>query len=99
MAFTFLDFIVLLIIAGICGALGQLITGYSVGGFLGSIALGFVGALIGMLLARSLALPEPLPIQVGEQGMVFPVVWSILGSALFVLIISLIARRPYYPRG
>ncbi len=49
---TLLDLILLLIVAGVCGALGQAITGYSRGGCLVSIALGFVGALLGMWLAR-----------------------------------------------
>ena len=41
---TIFDLIVLLIVAGVCGALGQAISGYSRGGCLVSIALGFVGA-------------------------------------------------------
>ena len=88
---TILDLIVLLIIAGICGALGQAITGFTRGGCLVAIALGFIGALLGMWLARQLGLPELLPIQIGTAS--FPVVWSIVGSALFVAIISLLTRR------
>lgn len=42
---TLLDFLILLLIAGICGALGQAIAGFSRGGCLVSIALGFVGAV------------------------------------------------------
>jgi len=88
---TILDLIVLLIIAGICGALGQAITGFTRGGCLVAIALGFIGALLGMWLARQLGLPELLPIQIGTTS--FPVVWSIVGSALFVAIITLLTRR------
>ena len=55
---TILDVIVLLIIAGVCGALGQAISGFSRGGCLVSIAIGFIGALLGMWLARLLGLPE-----------------------------------------
>ncbi len=54
---TLLDLIVLLLIAGLCGALGQAIGGFSRGGCLVSIALGFIGALLGMWLARQLGLP------------------------------------------
>ena len=36
-----IQFLVLLLVAGVCGALGQAITGYSHGGCLVSIALGF----------------------------------------------------------
>lgn len=88
---TLLDLIVLLIIAGLCGALGQAISGYSRGGCLVSIALGFVGALLGMWLARNLGLPELFSVQIGTTS--FPIIWSIIGSALFVAIISLLTRR------
>ncbi len=40
---TLFDLLILLLVAGICGALGQAISGYSRGGCLVSIALGFVG--------------------------------------------------------
>jgi len=87
---TLLDLIVLLIIAGLCGALGQAITGFSRGGCLVSIALGFIGAILGMWLARQLGLPELFAIQIGTTN--FPIVWSIIGSALFVAVIALLTR-------
>jgi uncharacterized membrane protein YeaQ/YmgE (transglycosylase-associated protein family) len=88
---TLLDLIVLLLIAGLCGALGQAITGFSRGGCLVSIALGFVGAVLGMWLARQLGLPELFAIRIGTTN--FPIIWSIIGSALFVAIIALLTRR------
>jgi uncharacterized membrane protein YeaQ/YmgE (transglycosylase-associated protein family) len=87
---TILDLIVLLIIAGLCGALGQAITGFSRGGCLVSIALGFIGALLGMWLARNLGLPELFSVQIGTTS--FPIIWSIIGSALFVAVIALVTR-------
>lgn len=86
-----IQFLILLLIAGICGALGQAIGGYSHGGCLVSIALGFIGALVGTYLARALGLPELLVIPAG--GMSFPIIWSIIGAALFVALINLISRR------
>jgi uncharacterized membrane protein YeaQ/YmgE (transglycosylase-associated protein family) len=83
--------LVLLLIAGVCGALGQAIGGYSHGGCLVSIALGFIGALLGSWLAGALHLPELISIPVG--GMNFPIIWSIIGSALFVALINLVSRR------
>ena len=88
---TLVDLLVLLLVAGICGALGQAISGYSRGGCLVSIALGFVGAVFGVWLARALALPELFAVQIGTTN--FPIVWSIIGSALFVAIIALLTRR------
>lgn len=87
---TLLDLLLLLLVAGICGALGQAIAGYSRGGCLVSIALGFIGALLGMWLARLMGLPELVPVVIG--GASFPIVWSIIGSALFVAVITLITR-------
>jgi uncharacterized membrane protein YeaQ/YmgE (transglycosylase-associated protein family) len=88
---TLLDLIVLLLIAGVCGAIGQAISGFSRGGCLVSIAIGFIGALLGMWMARHLGLPELFPIQIGTTS--FPIIWSIIGSAVFVAIISLVTRR------
>ena len=88
---TLFDLLVLLLIAGICGSLGQAIAGFSRGGCLVSIALGFVGAVLGMWLARVMGLPELFEIRIGATN--FPIVWSIIGSALFVAAIALLTRR------
>ncbi|HEX3560696.1 MAG TPA: GlsB/YeaQ/YmgE family stress response membrane protein [Pyrinomonadaceae bacterium] len=87
---TLVDLLLLLLVAGVCGAIGRAIGGYSHGGCLVSVALGFIGALLGMWLARHAGLPEPFPVLVG--GTTFPIVWSIIGSAIFVAIIGLITR-------
>ena len=87
---SLVDLLLLLLIAGLCGAVGQAISRSSRGGCLVSIALGFIGALLGMWLARQFGLPEPLPVEIG--GRTFPVIWSIIGSALFVAVIGLITR-------
>ena len=83
--------LLLLLVAGICGAVGQAIAGYNLGGCLVSIALGFIGALLGMWIAGALDLPEIFAIKVGGRS--FPIVWSIIGSALFVALLGLIRRR------
>jgi uncharacterized membrane protein YeaQ/YmgE (transglycosylase-associated protein family) len=85
------DLILLLLVAGICGSLGQAISGYSRGGCLVSIALGFVGAVLGLWLARKMGLSELYAVQIGKTS--FPIIWSIIGSALFVAVITLLTRR------
>jgi uncharacterized membrane protein YeaQ/YmgE (transglycosylase-associated protein family) len=92
---TVLEFLILLLVAGICGAIGQAIAGTGRGGLIVSIALGFIGALVGMAIARALSLPELFAVQVGDQP--FPIIWSIIGSALFVAVLSLFTR-PFYRR-
>ena len=88
---TLLGFVILLFIAGIVGALGQSISGYSFGGCLVSILVGFVGAYLGVWLAGQLNLPELLPITV--DGETFPVVWGVIGSAILSLILGLLTSR------
>ena len=87
---TIASLLVLLLIAAVAGALGQAISGYSLGGCLVSIGVGLIGALLGGWLAGRVGLPELLSINVG--GTSFPVVWAILGATLFSLVMGLISR-------
>ncbi|MBE7384079.1 MAG: hypothetical protein F6J95_022000 [Leptolyngbya sp. SIO1E4] len=89
---SLLDLLLLLLIAGVCGGLGQSIAGYSRAGCLGSIVLGFIGALLGVWIARQMALPTLFTINIGGQ-VAFPIVWSIIGSTLFVAILGFLTRR------
>lgn len=82
--------LVLLLIAAICGAIGQSLVGYSVGGCLASIVVGLIGAYLGLWVARQFGLPEIFAVNIGGQS--FPIVWSILGSALFAAILGLVNR-------
>jgi len=88
---SILEFILLLIIAGICGSLAQALAGYSHSGCLVSIVLGLIGAVLGTWIDRTLGLGEILSIQVGSQP--FPIVWSVVGAALFAGVLHLIGRR------
>ncbi len=80
----------LLLIASISGALGARIAGRRGMGCLTSIVLGFIGALIGTFIARQLELPLFPWIRFGDNP--FPVLWAILGAALFVALLNLISR-------
>lgn len=88
---TLTSLLVLLLIAGICGSIGRAIAGYSHGGCLVSIALGFIGAIIGVWLANALHLPHLYWVRIGDEN--FPIIWSIIGSALFVAVISFLTSR------
>jgi uncharacterized membrane protein YeaQ/YmgE (transglycosylase-associated protein family) len=88
--------IVLLLIAAVCGALGKAVAGGSRGGLITSIALGFIGAVFGSWMGRELRLPEPLVIQV--SGHPFPIVWSIVGAAVIVVMLHVIMRPRSFAR-
>jgi len=76
----------MLIIASITGSIGARIAGRKNMGCLASIVLGFIGALIGTFIARELDLPLFPWIRFGEQP--FPILWAVLGSALFVVFLN-----------
>lgn len=88
---TLIDFLLLLVVAAICGSIGQALSGYSLGGCLVSAVVGFIGAFVGLWVARQFGLPEPLAVDIGGQP--FPVIWSIVGSLILSLILGLITRR------
>jgi uncharacterized membrane protein YeaQ/YmgE (transglycosylase-associated protein family) len=88
---TLTHLLILLLVAGVCGSIGRAIAGYSHGGCLVSIALGFIGAIVGVWLANALNLPQLFMLRIGGES--FPIIWSIIGSALFVAVISLISGR------
>jgi uncharacterized membrane protein YeaQ/YmgE (transglycosylase-associated protein family) len=88
---TLLGLLVLVIIAAITGSLGQALAGYSLGGCLVSAVVGFIGAYLGMWIARHFGLPDILVVKI--DGQPFPVVWSIVGSAIFSAIVGLLTRR------
>jgi uncharacterized membrane protein YeaQ/YmgE (transglycosylase-associated protein family) len=85
------SFLILLVVAGVCGSIGGAIAGFKGTGCLASIALGFIGALLGVWIAHAMHLPELFVVRVGGEA--FPVIWSIAGSALFVAVLGLFRRR------
>ena len=85
-----MGFLVLLLIAAICGGIGQSLAGYNLGGCLVSIIVGFIGAYIGLWVAAKMGLPRLFEISI--DGKPFPVVWAVIGSAIFTLIVALLRR-------
>ncbi len=84
---TLLELLIMLVIAGLCGSIARSLAGGTRGGCLVSIALGFVGAVLGTWLSRKADLPELLSIEMGGQQ--FPVIWSIIGASLFAALLGL----------
>lgn len=88
---TFLEFLLLLFIAGVCGSIGQSIAGYSRGGCVVSIVVGFIGALLGNWMSDQMGLPDLFNVTIG--GNQFPIIWSIIGSVIFVVVVGLLTRK------
>jgi uncharacterized membrane protein YeaQ/YmgE (transglycosylase-associated protein family) len=87
------NLIILLIVGGLVGVIAQKLVGYSRSGCLTSIAIGFIGALIGSWAVKQFALPEIYVLKVGSTSI--PIVWAIIGAAAFVGVLGLLTRRRY----
>ena len=79
---SIIGFFILLLVASICGSIGAALAGGNARGCLTSIILGLIGALIGTWLSRELGINDVLHFHH------IPILWSIIGSALFVAVIN-----------
>ena len=77
--------LILLVIASICGSLGATLAGSSKKGCFVNIVLGYIGALIGGWMSRKLGVPDIITF----YGI--PIIWSIIGAALFVAFLNLLS--------
>lgn len=91
---TLLEFIVYLVIAGVCGAIARAFVGGTGGGFIISILLGFLGAFVGTWLARVLHLPVLVLVSIG--GHPFPIVWSVIGGMILAALAHGLTRPRRY---
>lgn len=80
-------FLLSVVIAALAGGIGARLAGAPSTGCWVSIALGWVGSLLGTWLAGLLGWPTMWEI----EG--FPVVWGIIGAALFVAVLNLLSGR------
>lgn len=87
---SLIGFLVLLLIAAVCGSIGQALAGYNLGGCLVSIVVGYIGAYLGLWMAGKMDLPTLFTINI--DGKPFPVIWAIIGAAVFTLIVALLRR-------
>ena len=85
---TLLDFGLILIVAAAAGGIGRALAGHYPGGILTSILIGFIGALVGTWLSRVLMLPGWLTFNIG--GTVFPFLWAVIGSTLFLVLLEIL---------
>lgn len=75
---TITEFLPLLLIAMVAANIGQLIFGYSLGRYVMSLIVSFIGAFFGIGIARLFGFPELLPFII--RGEMFPLMWSMIGA-------------------
>lgn len=82
-----IEFGIMLLVAGTCGAIAQFVTGYTRGGCPVSVVVGFIGAYAGPRVAERFAWPELFILRLGDLEM--PIVWSVIGAVVLVLLVNL----------
>lgn len=87
---SLVEFLILIVIASISGGIGQSLAGYSLGGCFASILVGFIGAWLGKWMMHEFNLPVIFSITL--FGKSYPVVWSIIGSAVLAFALGVITK-------
>ena len=86
-----LTILILIVLAGICGAIAEFIVGFSPGGIFVTVIVGVVGAFIGNAIGEAIYGIFPIlfiAIQVGN--VILDLFWATLGSLVLLLLLSLL---------
>jgi uncharacterized membrane protein YeaQ/YmgE (transglycosylase-associated protein family) len=84
------DFILIALVAVVCGSIAQLTSGYSRGGWMVNWGIAFFGALAGVVLSRELN--APIIYDIKYRAVDFPIIYAIMGSALFVAALGFLVK-------
>ena len=90
---SIVGFLLLLVVGAICGAIAEVIVGFSPGGFLASAVIGFLGAMIGGYIAPQIGLPSLLAVNI--EGHTIEILWSVLGSIMLLAVLLFVRRASY----
>ena len=85
-----LNLIILATIAFVFAWTAWVVVGSSRRMFINSVAVGFIGGLLGPWIASGLGIPMGYAMEI--QGAMFPILWSIVGAGVFVAI-GILGRR------
>ncbi len=80
----------LLVVAVVCGALVQFLSGATRGGCPFSVGTAVIGAYAAPRIARWQGWAEPFTLELGELE--FPVVWSVAGGLVLAFVVNMLSR-------
>jgi uncharacterized membrane protein YeaQ/YmgE (transglycosylase-associated protein family) len=79
---NWIDLLLTLAVAVIFATLAHLTSRFSRGGWFVHLGVGFLGALAGVIVSRSLPVPEVYILKI--KTISFPIIWAIIGSVFFL---------------
>ena len=85
-----IEMALLLVVAVVCGALVQFLSGATRGGCPFSVGTAVIGAYAAPRIARWQGWAEPFTLELGEVE--FPVVWSVAGGFVLALVVNMLSR-------
>lgn len=88
---SLIQFLILILIAGITGSIAKALTGFSRGGCIVSVIVGFIGAAIGDWIASTFNLPEFFTFSI--EGRSFQFIWAIIGAVIFTSVLSVLTGK------
>lgn len=83
--------LLLIIISGITGSIAKLLTGFSRGGCIISVLVGFIGAALGNWIASVFDLPEFFTLDLAGRN--FQFIWAIIGAVFFTTVLSVLTGK------
>lgn len=85
-----IEFLLTVLVAVACGTIAQMTSGYSRGGWIVNLGIGFFGALAGVVVSRLLNARVIYDLEIGTIR--FPIIYSIIGSVFFLAAIGLMVK-------
>jgi uncharacterized membrane protein YeaQ/YmgE (transglycosylase-associated protein family) len=85
-----IDLTLTAVVGILCGAIAQLTSGYSKGGWIVNLAFAFFGALAGVYVSRRLNAPIVYDVQVG--AVTFPVIYCFIGAVFSLAAIGFLVK-------
>lgn len=88
---SLIQFFILILIAGVTGSIAKALTGFSRGGCIVSVIVGFIGATIGDWIASTFDLPEFFTFSI--EGRSFQFIWAIIGAVIFTTVLNFLTFK------
>ena len=85
-----IDLLLSIPVAIVCGLIAQLTSRYSRGGCIVHLGVGFLGALVGVVVSRSLNAPQLYNLTI--RSVDFPIIYAVIGSVFFLAAVGFFVK-------